>query len=115
VAIKTSLRLIARELSQAVEAAAKAQGLTPQDYALFGSFFENSEHISLRFLTTRPIDKRRLYSDTFDRIRRAFPRDPQVVLYTSLVVTVVGSEDEFYRDSLGSEDETDITPLLEKR
>ena len=113
-AIKTSLRLIAREVSKAVKAAAQAKGLTTSDYTLFGSFDEKTDRINLVFFTTRPVDDRRLYADTFQELRRAFPHDPQITLYIGMVIRKVQTEDEIYRDSLGAEDETDISSLLER-
>jgi hypothetical protein len=114
-ALKTSLRLIARAISRAVETAAQAEGLTRADYTLFGSFDEGSDRIHLLFVTptAKPFDGLRLYARTFEEIRRAFPHDPQIGLYIGMVVRKVHSEDEVYRDSVSSVDDVDITSLLE--
>ncbi|MGZ3318481.1 MAG: hypothetical protein ACXU95_14415, partial [Isosphaeraceae bacterium] len=61
-AIKTSLRIIARRLSEAVQKAALKQGIPPDDFALAGTYDEATDGIRLRLGTNRSVDERRLYA-----------------------------------------------------
>ncbi len=112
-AIKTSLTIIARRLSEAVRKAAMKHGMLPNDYALAGMYDEATDRIHLRLGTDRSIDERRLYADTFDEIRRSLPEVPHITYYVSLVIHKVQSLDEIYWDATGSEDEHDLTDLTE--
>jgi hypothetical protein len=113
-AIKSSLSLIARRISQAVRASTAAQGLAPGDFALVGSFDERTDRISLTLGTDRQVDERRLYSDTFLQIRRLFPEFPQITMHVGLVIRSVQNLDEVYLDFNGAEDELDLTEMLER-
>jgi hypothetical protein len=112
-AIKTSLRLIAKRVSRAVQASSANQGLLPGDYALAGSYDENTDRISLTLGTDRTVDELRWYSDTIDEIRRAFPEFPQITMQIGLVIRKVRSLDDVYLDSVG-EDERDLTEMFER-
>jgi hypothetical protein len=113
-AIKTSLRIIARRLSEAVQKAALKQGIPPDDFALAGTYDEATDRIRLRLGTNHPVDERRLYADAFDEIRRALPEIPHITLHVSLVIHKVTSLEEIYWDSTDSEDEHDLTELLNR-
>jgi hypothetical protein len=113
-AIKTSLRIIARRISDAVRRAASNQGLLPGDYALAGTYDEKTDRISLRLGTDRPIDERRWYADTIMEIRRSFPENPQITIHIGLVIRGVQSLEEIYWDLTDSEDEQDLTELLNR-
>lgn len=113
-AIKTSLRIIARRLSEAVQKAAMRQGIPPDGIALAGTYDEAMDRIRLRLGTNHPVDERRLYADAFDEIRRALPEIPHITLYVSLVIHKVKSLEEIYWDATDSEEEYDFTELLNK-
>jgi hypothetical protein len=112
--IKRALRLIARRIAAAVEHSAADQGLTPDDYALIGSYDEHTDRISLAFGTDRSIDQSRLYADIIAEIRRQFPDFPQITYHIGLVIRRVGSLDEVYLEGAGAEDELDLTLMLER-
>jgi len=112
-AIKTSLRIIARRLSEAVRKAALKQGIPPDQFALAGTYNEATDRIRLKLGTNHPVDERRLYADAFDEIRRALPEIPHITLHVSLVIQKVTSLEEIYWDATSSEDEHDLTDLTE--
>jgi hypothetical protein len=105
--------LISKRISQAVQRSASAQGLKSDDYTLLGSYDPESEQISLTLGTDHPIDERRWYSDTLDEIRRAFPESPHFTMHIGLVIRKVASLDDVYLFSAGSEDELDLTGMLQ--
>jgi hypothetical protein len=113
-ALKTSLRPIARRISEAVESYATSQGLSRGDYALVGSFDEKTGRISLTLGTGRQVDERRWYADILQAIRRSFPGDPQVTMHIGLVIQRVQDLDEIYANALAGDDEVDLTELLER-
>jgi hypothetical protein len=117
-AIKTSLRFIARAISKAASQATANQNLTSDEYVLSGTFDEDSEHLSLLLylITDKPVDERRLYAETLNAIRRAFPRDPQITMFIGLVIRKVATRNDYdlFQVSIGAVDETDITSLLER-
>jgi len=112
-AIKTSLRIIARRLSEAVQKAALKQGIPPDDFALAGTYDEATDRIRLRLGTIRSVDERRLYADALEEIRRAMPEIPHITYYVSLVIHKVESLEEIYWDATNFEDEHDLTDLTE--
>src|SRR4051794_31664792 len=111
-AFKSSLRLVARRIAEAVKISAGDQGGSPGSYALVGSFDNNTDRISLTFGTDAQIDERRLYAETFSEIRRRFPAYPQITMQIGLVIRRVKNLDETYLDLAGAEDEVDLTELL---
>jgi hypothetical protein len=114
-AFKSFLRSLSRRIADSVKSAANEQGVSPEQYALFGSFDADSDYIYLRLLVARPIDELRLHRDTFQKIREAYPDAPWIAGQMSLVIRQVGSETELFLDeSAGAEDDVDITDLLEK-
>src|SRR3954471_10910405 len=113
-AIKSSLRLIARRISEAVKEASARQGLAPGDYALAGTFDEKTDRIYLRLGTDRTIDQDRWYADTLQEIRKSFPDFNQITLHINLVVRKVQNLDEIYWDYGDGESELDMTEMLEQ-
>ncbi|QEH33376.1 hypothetical protein OJF2_18770 [Aquisphaera giovannonii] len=113
-AIKTSLSLIARRISDSVRRAAARQGLAEGDYALAGIYYDDSDRISLRVGTDRQIDDRRWFADAMNEIRQAFPEDPTITYFIGLVVRKVKNLDEVYWDTSDSEDAQDMTELLNR-
>jgi hypothetical protein len=113
-AIKTSLRLMARTISTAVRNYSARQGLHPGDYALVGTFDERTDRIRLTFGTDRKIDEQEWYSGLLREIGQAFPEFPQITMFIGLVVETVGSLDEVYCNLIVGEDEIDLTELFER-
>lgn len=113
-AIKKSLRVIARRLSESVRKAALKQGIPRDQFALAGTYDEKTDRISLRLGTDHPVDERRWYADALQEIRRAFPEDPQITYHIGLVIRKVQSLEETYWDATDSEDEHDLTELLNR-
>jgi hypothetical protein len=113
-ALKPSLRFVAKRIAEAVERSAQGQGLAQGDYALAGTYDEKSDRISLTLGTDRKIDDRRWYADTLQEIRRAFPEAPQITMQIGIVVQKVTNLDEVYLNSMAAEDEFDLTLLLER-
>src|SRR4051794_10104331 len=95
-AIKTSLRPITKRIAQAVENAAANLGLRPEEYALAGSFDENTDRISLLLGTNRTLDELKLYTEILNEIRAAFPDDPYFTMHVGLVIRRVQNPDEVY-------------------
>ena len=112
-AIKTSLRIIARRLSEAVRQAAMKQGIPPDDYALAGTYDGGTDRIYLRLGTNQSVDERRLYADALEEIRLALPEVPHITYYISLVIHQVESLEEIYWDATEPDAEHDLTDLTE--
>jgi hypothetical protein len=112
-AIGTSLRLVAKRISQSVKAYANSQGWAPGDYALAGTFDEKTERISLVFGTDREFDETQCYAGILRELRQAFSDSPSIIRQIGLVVLRVSSLDEVYLQSQIGQDERDLTDLLE--
>jgi hypothetical protein len=113
-ALKTSLRPIARKLAEAVEAYASSQGVPRSDYALIGTWDEKTERISLIFGTHHQIDERKWYSGILQAVRQAFSEDRWIAMNIGLVVENVQNLDDVYLHHPGGEDEIDLTEMLER-
>jgi hypothetical protein len=113
-AIKTSLRPIIRRIAEAIESYATAQGLARNDYALAGTWDQKTNRISLVFGTDRRIDERQWYAGILQSIRQSFSDQPWITRNIGLVVENVENLDEVYLHFSGSEDESDLTELLER-
>jgi hypothetical protein len=114
-AIKTSLTIISSKISEAVRKASVKLGLTDYDYALAGTYDENSDRIRLRLGTKHPVDDRKWYADTLEEIRLALPETPHITFHVNLVIQKVKSLEETYWDLTDSEDERDLTDMLNMR
>jgi hypothetical protein len=112
-AIKSSLRLIARRIAEAVKAAAAEEGILPGDYLLRGSIEDNTDRVNLTFATDRKISERAIYSSIRKHLREAFTDYPQIVSQIGVVIRGEHSLDDVNWEAVPSEDETDITSLLE--
>jgi hypothetical protein len=112
-ALKTSVKAIARRIATAVASYAAQQGLSFEDYALVGSFDEQTERFSLTFGTDRAIDERQWYSGLLTAIRQAFPEHPQMTMHIGLVVQNVSNLDEMDAQNSLNANEIDLTDLLE--
>ena len=113
-AIKTSLTIITSKISEAVRRASEKQGLTDHDYALAGTYDEVSDRIRLRLGTDHPVDERQWYADVLQEIRHAMPGAPYITMHISLVVRKVKSLEDIYWDLTDSEDERDLTDMLNR-
>jgi hypothetical protein len=113
-ALKTSLRPIARKIAEAVEVYASSQGVPRSDYALIGTWDEKTDRIRLIFGTDRRIDERQWYSGILQAIRQSFLEHPWITRNIGLVVENVQNLDEVYLHFPSGEDETDLTELLER-
>lgn len=113
-AIKTSLRPIARKIAEAVEAYASSQGMPRSDYALVGAWDEKTDGIRLVFGTDCKIDERQWYSGILQAIRQSFADHPWITRNIGLVVENVQNLDDVYLHFPGGEDEVDLTELLER-
>ena len=113
-AIKTSLRPIVSRISEALRRSTTSQGMLPGDYAIIGSFDENTDRISLLLGTDQSIDSGQLYADSLQEIRRSFPEDPQFTMHVGLVIRKVQNVEEIYYDSIAGDDEIDLTELFER-
>jgi hypothetical protein len=113
-ALKTSLRLIAKRIANAVKSYASNEGLPREGYALIGTFNEKTDQISLTFGTDRDIDERRWYAGILQEIRRSFPEYPQMTMFIGLVIRKVRNLDEIYMNTFAGEDEIDLTELFER-
>lgn len=112
-ALDTSLRFVSRKIGQAVEIAAKNQNLSREDYFLFGTYDEDSDHISLDLKVGQRVNDHQLFSDIFQEIRRLLPDFVSITLKVGLVIRRIERLDDVDRDSL-SAGERDITDLLER-
>lgn len=123
-ALKSSLRFVSRKIAEAVELAARNQGVKKDEYFLLGSYSEESDHVYLLLKVAKPIhaaqpiDELRLYKETFEELRRLFPDDPSITMQIGMVIRQVPSVKEYhegnYGDSAGPDDDFDITDLLER-
>jgi hypothetical protein len=112
-ALKSSLRLISKRISQAVQRSAAKQGLTSADFILLGSYDPESEYISLTLGTDHAIDDRRWYADTLDEIRRAFPDFTSFTMHIGLVIRKVANLDDTYAYHGVSDNELDLAEMLQ--
>jgi hypothetical protein len=110
---ETPLRPIAREIARAVESYALSQGWARDDYALVGTWDEKTDRIWLVLGTDRQIDERAWYSGILQAIRRSFSKNPSITSNIGLVVENVQNLDDVYLQFRGSENETDMTEMLE--
>lgn len=110
----TSLRPVARRIAEAVEAYASSHGLPKGDYALAGTWDNKTGRISLVFGADRQIDERQWYAGILQTLRQAFLDQPWVVRNTGLVVENVRNLDDVYLQFPPSEDEEDLTGMLER-
>jgi hypothetical protein len=114
-ALKTSLRFLARKISEAVASAASNQGLSMDDYDLAGNYSEESEHVYLKFRTTKSIDDLKLYTDVFQEIRRLIPDTPSVTSFIGLVIRDKLTDADAESFGVLPEGDEDITDLLIRR
>ncbi|MBV8233774.1 MAG: hypothetical protein JO329_27665 [Planctomycetaceae bacterium] len=113
-ALKTSLRLIAKRIANAVKAYASNEGLPRGEYDLIRTYDNKNDQISLTFGTVRDIDERRWYAGILQEIRRSFPEYPQMTMFIGLVIREVRNPDEIYTNALVGEDEIDLTELFDR-
>lgn len=111
-ALKPALRIIGRRLYEAASRSAHDQGLSPEDFALVGSYKESTDRIYLTLGTDHPVDDRRWYADTLQQIRQSFPDYPHITMHLGLVIRKVQNLDELYWDVASTEDEIDLTNYL---
>ena len=111
-ALKTSLRPIARKIAKAVESYAVAQGWAKDDYVLVGTWDERTDRIRLVFGTDRRIDDRQWYAGIFQSIRQSFSDSPWVTKNIGLVVENVQNLDQVYLHFPSDDDELDLTDML---
>lgn len=112
-ALKSSLTLITRRISAAVKKAATHLGLERDQYALAGSFDENSERIYLTLGVNQGVDERQLYTDVMDEIQKSLPELPQVSSHVGLVIRRVQKTDDIYLSSATAEGEEDLSEKFE--
>ena len=112
-ALKTSLRPIARKIAEAVDSYASSQGWAKDDYALVGTWDEKTDRIRLVVGTDRQIDERQWYSGIVQAIRRSFSDSPWVTRNIGLVVENVQNLDQVYLHFPSDDDEVDLTDMLE--
>jgi len=113
-ALKTSLRPVARKIAEAVKAYASSQGWARDEYALVGTWDEKTGRISLIFGTDRQIDERQWYSGMLQAIRRSLSEHPGITRNIGLVVENVQNLDEVYLHFPSDDDESDLTEMLER-
>ncbi|MGE3820956.1 MAG: hypothetical protein AB7I30_16200 [Isosphaeraceae bacterium] len=113
-ALKTSLRSLAKRIALAVQAAVRreSEALTKK-YRLFGTYEAESDHISLVLQILGDVDDLRLYTAVFEELRRAFPHDPFIPNSVGLVIRHVSNEDEMGAFAYWPEAEEDISHLLQ--
>jgi hypothetical protein len=80
---------------------------------MVGSFDPESERISLTLGTDRSIDETRWYSDTLQEIRRSFPESPYITMLVGIVIRKIANLDDIYHDPNGSENDLDLTDMLQ--
>jgi hypothetical protein len=112
-ALKTSLRPIARKIAEAVKSYASSQGWAKDDYVLAGTWDEKTDRIRLVFGTDRQIDERQWYSGILQAIRRTFADNPWIIRNIGLVVENVQNLDQVYIHFPSDDDEVDLTDILE--
>jgi hypothetical protein len=112
-ALKTSLRPIAKKIAEAVESYAASQGWAADDYALVGTWDEKTDRIRLVFGSDRQIDERQWYSGILQTIRRAFSENPWITRNIGLVVENVQNLDQVYLHFPSDDDEFDFTDMLD--
>ena len=113
-ALKTSLNLIARRIAQAVLRFAAAEGWPREDFALAGTYDENTERISLTFGTDHHFEEKACYSGIFRELRREFNDHPELIMHIGLIVRQVTSIDEIIWDGDTGGDVVDLTDLLDR-
>jgi hypothetical protein len=112
-ALKTSLRPIARKIGKAVKSFASSQGWAKDDYALVGTWDEKTGRIRLVFGTDRQIDERQWYTGIIQAIRQSFTDNPWITRDIGLVVENVQNLDQVYLHFPSDDDEVDLTDMLD--
>jgi hypothetical protein len=113
-ASKTSLRLIAKKIAEAVQTYAMSQGMPRSEYALLGASDEKTDRIRLVFGSVRTIDERHWYAGILQELRKTFADYPWITMNIGLVVENVQNLDDVYRHFPGDDDEVDLTEMLER-
>jgi hypothetical protein len=117
-AIKSSLRIIAKRIAQAVQLALSNHKLSTDHYLLLGTYDERSERISLTLGVDQLVDEGRVYAEILDELRQEFREWPNFTMHIGLVIRQVSKLDEvYYDDSLGSlngDEEFDLTDMLQR-
>ena len=111
-AFKSALSVFSRRIGQAVRKAADGFGLVPGHYALLGTYDEDSDRFTLTFRSDHPIDEKMVYSAILDEIRAAFPEFPHFAYHITLVIRTVQDLNELSFESLGGEQELDLSEMF---
>ena len=112
-ALKTSVRPIAKRIAEAVRSYASSQGWAKDHYVLIGTWNEKTERIRMVFGTDRQVDERQWYSGILQSIRRSFADAPWITRNIGLVVENVQNLDQVYLHFPSDDDEIDLTDILE--
>jgi hypothetical protein len=107
-AVKTSLKTIARRIGDAIRSFGSSEGLIFSDFTIAGTFDEQTERIYLVVGCYRPIDERRWHSGIMNAIRKELSETSRVVL----VVLNISRIEEIYQEMVLGGDEIDITEMF---
>jgi hypothetical protein len=113
-AIQTALRPIARKIAESVRAFATSQGVSREDYVLVGAWDQRTDHIRLHLGTAPQIDGRQWHAGIHRALRQTFASHPWIPMNISVVIENVPDLDDVYLRFPLSENEEDLTDLLER-
>lgn len=111
-AVKTSLKMVAQKIGDAIRGFGAGEGWDQDDLAIAGTFDEQTERIYLVVGSDRPFDERRWHSGIMNAIRREFASSPGITSRLVLVVRNVSRLDQIYYEMILGDDEIDITELF---
>ena len=111
-AVKISMKLVARKIGEAVRAFGAGEGLNPDEFAIAGTFDERTERFYLVVGSSRPIDKYKWHPGILNAIRKEFAGDPTITSRIVLVIRNVSRIDQVYHEMIIGDDEVDVTDLF---
>lgn len=111
-AVRTSLKYLAKRLGDAIRTFAAGQGWDQDDIAIAGTFDEQAERFYLHVGSDRKIDERQWHSGIRRAIRGEFEDFPSITSKLVLVVRNVDKPERIYYEMIVGEGEIDITELL---
>ena len=111
-AVRTSLKYLAKRIGGAVRSFAAGAGWDGHDIAIAGTFDEETERFYIQVGSDRRIDERQWHAGIMNAIRGEFVDFPSITSKLVLVVRNVDKPERIYYEMIVGEGDIDITELL---
>lgn len=112
-AIKTSLRRLARAITEAVHRFASSEGWARDEYAMTARFDHGSDSVYLRVGSVRALDERRWFKGIMQGLSTEFGSWALAAEHVVLVVDQLESLDQISRLYVLNDNDTDLTEMLD--